>query len=296
MAGAWSAVGIASRGGRPGGGRRRVRRPPRRGSGASPAAPAGHIDCARPAPPSAGRRCRARAGSTTAARARGAGRSTPRPRSRGRRQSPGGSRIRSRISARRASAASRWRRSATLAGLSVFAQSAAGQVEHEQVDRAAGQERARDREALVEAGRGDDDEPLEPDAAGDRLDRVEAAREVQPGHDRARRLGLRDDPQRERRPAAGAVAADRDAGRLREAARPEDRIERGEAGVDDAVVVEAGLGLVVVRASAWSDATAGAGARARAPMTRGAAAPHRARRPATAASTSPRAVDIGRSD
>ena len=72
-------------------------------------------------------------------------------------------------------------------------QPAAGQVEHEQVDRATGQQRARDREALVQAGRGDDDEPLEPDAAGDRLDRVEAAREVQPGHDRALRLGLRDD-------------------------------------------------------------------------------------------------------
>ena len=44
-----------------------------------------------------------------------------RPRSRGRRASPGASRIRSRVSARRASAASRWSRSATLAGLSVFA-------------------------------------------------------------------------------------------------------------------------------------------------------------------------------
>jgi hypothetical protein len=37
-----------------------------------------------------------------------------------------------------------------------------------------------------------------------------------------------------------------------------------------------------------------AGASAIDPMTRGAAAPHRAWRPATAASTSPRAVVIGR--
>ena len=125
-------------------------------------------------------------------------------------------------------------------------ESAAGQVEDEQVDRAAGEKRARDREALVQAGRRDDDQPLEPNAAGDRLDRVEAAREVQPGHDRALRLGLRDDAEREGRPAAGAVAADRDAGRLGEAARPEDRIERGEAGMDDAVVVgDVGLGLVL---------------------------------------------------
>ena len=123
-------------------------------------------------------------------------------------------------------------------------QPAAGQVEHEQVDRTAGEERARDREALVQADRRDDDEPLEPDAAGDRLDRVEAAREVQPGHDRALCLRLRDDAERERRPAAGAVAADRDTGRLRQAPRPQDRVERGEAGVDDAVVVEVVAGLV----------------------------------------------------
>ncbi len=126
---------------------------------------------------------------------------------------------------------------------------AAGQVEHQQVDGAPGQERAGDREALVQAGRRDDDEPLQPNTTSDGLDRVEAAREVQPGHHGAPRLGLRHDPQRKRRPATGAVAADRDAGRLREAARPEDRVERGEAGADDAVVVEAGLGLVPWRFS-----------------------------------------------
>ena len=69
-------------------GRRRARRPPRRGSGGSPAAPAGRSGCGRPAPPSAGRRCRARAGSTTAGRAPGGGRSTRRRRSPGRRRDP----------------------------------------------------------------------------------------------------------------------------------------------------------------------------------------------------------------
>ena len=98
-------------------------------------------------------------------------------------------------------------------------QPTAGQVQDEHVDRPPRQQAARDREPLVQAGRGDDDEPLEPDAAGDGLDRVEAARQVEPGHDRALRLGLRGDPEGERGPAAGAVAADRDAGRLREAAR-----------------------------------------------------------------------------
>jgi hypothetical protein len=54
-------------------------------------------------------------------------------------------------------------------------QSTAGQVEDEQVHGAAGEETARDAEALVQAGRRDDDEPLEIDAAGGGLDRIEAA-------------------------------------------------------------------------------------------------------------------------
>lgn len=117
-------------------------------------------------------------------------------------------------------------------------QSTAGQVEDEQVDRATGEERAGDRQALVKAGRGDDHEPFEADAAGDGFDRVEAAREVEPGDDGPGGLRLRGGPQRQRRPAAGAVAADRDTGRAREATRPQDRIERGEAGADDPLIGE----------------------------------------------------------
>ena len=64
-------------------------------------------------------------------------------------------------------------------------QPATGQVEDEHVRRAAGQEHAADGEPLVERLGGDDHEPVEPDAAGDRLDRVEAARQVEPGDDRA---------------------------------------------------------------------------------------------------------------
>ena len=139
---------------------------------------------------------------------------------------PGGSSTTKSVSARRASAASRPSRSAIRAGLSVAASRPPRQVEDEQVDRAAGQQRAGDGQALVEGLRGDDDEPFEPDAAGDGLDRVEAARQVQPGDDRAVRLGLGGEPEDERGPAARAVAADRDAGRSRQAARPEDRVER----------------------------------------------------------------------
>ncbi len=114
-------------------------------------------------------------------------------------------------------------------------ESAAGQVQEEQVHRAAGEERAGDGEALVQRRRGDDDEPFEIDAAGDSLHRIERAGEVQPGHHRSLELGLGRDPEREGRPAAGAVAADGDTGRSGQAAGPEDRIERREPGVDDAV-------------------------------------------------------------
>ena len=54
-------------------------------------------------------------------------------------------------------------------------QSTAGQVQDEQVDRSTGQQGAGDAESLVEAGRRDDHEPVEVDAASDGLDRVEAA-------------------------------------------------------------------------------------------------------------------------
>lgn len=120
-------------------------------------------------------------------------------------------------------------------------QPATGQVEDEEIHRPPGQQRAPDGEAFVEGLRGDDDEPLEPDATGDGLDRVEAAREVQPGDDRASGLRFRGEPQDERRPAARPVAADRDAGRAREAARSQDGVQGREPGPDDAVVVRVEL-------------------------------------------------------
>jgi hypothetical protein len=120
-------------------------------------------------------------------------------------------------------------------------QATPGQVDDEQVDRAAGDQAAGDAQALVQAGRGDDHEPFEADAAGDGLDRVEAAREVEPGDDRTLGLGFRGDPQAEGRPSARAQPADRDTGRRREPTRSEDRVERGEASVDDPVI---GSGVV----------------------------------------------------
>ena len=120
-------------------------------------------------------------------------------------------------------------------------QSSAGQVQDEQVDRPSRQEAARDRQAFVQAGRRDDHEPFEADAAGDGLDRIETARQIEPGHDRALGLGFSHDPEGQGGAAARAVAADRHAGRGRETARSEDGIERREARVDDAVVVGSGF-------------------------------------------------------
>ena len=107
------------------------------------------------------------------------------------------------------------------------------EIDHEEVDGPAGKERAGDREALLGIGRGQDHEPLRPDPAGDGLDRVEGLREVEPGRDRARRLGLRDEPQGERRPPARKVSPERQAQPPWQAARPEDRVELGETGRED---------------------------------------------------------------
>ena len=107
------------------------------------------------------------------------------------------------------------------------------EVDDEEVDGSAGEERAGHRETLFGAGRGQDHEPLRPDAAGDGLDRIERGREIEPGDDRAGRLGLRDESQGERRPAAREVAPERQAEPPGQAARPEDRVEVGEPGRED---------------------------------------------------------------
>ena len=67
------------------------------------------------------------------------------------------------------------------------------EIDHEDVDRSTGEEHAGDRQALVERVRGQDDEPVETDAAGGGLDRIERAGEIHPGDDRAVHLGLGDE-------------------------------------------------------------------------------------------------------
>lgn len=111
----------------------------------------------------------------------------------------------------------------------------AGQVQDEQIHRAPGQQRATDGQALTKRLRSDDHEPLQMDAPGDRLDRIETAREIKPGHNGARGLGLRGKSQDEGGPAAGAVTADGDARRARQPAGSQDRVERREPGLDDPI-------------------------------------------------------------
>ncbi len=115
-------------------------------------------------------------------------------------------------------------------------ETAAGEIQHQQVHRPAGQQRAGDREALVEGGRGDDHEPLKTDAACHGLDRVEGTGEIQPRDDAARDLGLGDHAQGERGPATGAIAADRDARGAGQATGTQDGIQAGEPGMDDPFV------------------------------------------------------------
>lgn len=120
---------------------------------------------------------------------------------------------------------------------------AGGQVQQEQVHRAVLEERGGHRQGLAERARHEDDEPLEANAARHRLDRVQAPGEVQIGDDPAAPLDRRGKPEGERRLAARCLAVESGGGGPGQAARPEDRVERGEAGRDDlAEVGRAGPG------------------------------------------------------
>jgi hypothetical protein len=105
----------------------------------------------------------------------------------------------------------------------------AGQVDDQQVHRPPREQRAGDGETLLGIGGRQDDEPLRLHAAGHGLHGIQRRREVQPGHDRARGLRLRGQPERQRRPPARDVAPDREAHSARHAAGTEDRVELGEA-------------------------------------------------------------------
>jgi hypothetical protein len=108
------------------------------------------------------------------------------------------------------------------------------EVQDEEIHGAAGQERPRDREALLDIGRGEHDEPVRLDATSHRLDRVEGTGQIQPGHDRAARLGLGSEPEGERRPPAREVSPERQAHAPWQPAGPEDGVQGRKPGRVDA--------------------------------------------------------------
>lgn len=116
------------------------------------------------------------------------------------------------------------------------------EVDHEDVDRAPGEEHAGDRQALVEGVGSQDDEPVEADAAGGGLDRVERPGKIEPGDDRAVGLSLGDEAEGEGRGPGAGRAAQRDAGGTRQPARSEDRVEGREAGPDDPLDASSRIG------------------------------------------------------
>lgn len=107
------------------------------------------------------------------------------------------------------------------------------QIEDEEIDRPSREERARDRQPFVERRRGEDDEPVQANAAGDGFDRIERPGHVEPGDDRALRLGLCREPERERGLSGARLTAERDAGAARQATRTQNRVKIAEAGPDD---------------------------------------------------------------
>ena len=204
--------------------------------------------------------------------------------------SPGASRIRSSVSARRASAASRRRRSATLAGLSVLASRPPGRSSTSRsTERPTRSEPAIERPSSRLTGvittSHSRRTPRATASTGSKLRERSSQATTEPcdwASATTRReivvLPLEPSPR---------IATLADFG-----SPPGPRIASSAA--KPVWMTRSSSGRGSYRgASSGTDATAGSGARASAPMTRGAAAPHRARRPATAASTSPRAVDIG---
>ncbi len=113
-----------------------------------------------------------------------------------------------------------------------------GQVDDQQVHRAASEQRAGDREALLWIGRGQHDQPLRPDPARNRLDRIQRLRQVQPGDDGAGCLRLRGQPQGERCSAARGIPAQRHAHAPRHAAGTEDGIKLVEPGRIDPIRID----------------------------------------------------------
>jgi hypothetical protein len=86
------------------------------------------------------------------------------------------------------------------------------QVDEEEIDRPARQERATDRQALVQRLGGDHDEPLRPDPSGECLDWVEAPGQIEPGNDGPCGLGFRNEAEGDRGLSARSLPTECDTG------------------------------------------------------------------------------------
>jgi len=106
------------------------------------------------------------------------------------------------------------------------------QVQHQDVDRARLEQRAGHRERLGRVIRDQDREPLETDAAGHRLDRVERAREVHPRGEGTGILRSRERPHGEGGGATRAHSRERNRARARETTPHQQRVEFREPGRD----------------------------------------------------------------
>jgi hypothetical protein len=112
------------------------------------------------------------------------------------------------------------------------------QINDEQVHRPAGDEGTGHRQRFVERGRLENDQPLEMDPPGDRLDRIETSSQIDVGDDRADRLRFGSQAQGQRGLAAGRVAAHGERGRARDPARAQDGVQGRKARGDDPLVVD----------------------------------------------------------
>ncbi len=102
------------------------------------------------------------------------------------------------------------------------------QIDDEQVHRPGLEERPCHLQPLVEVDGSEDGQPLESDPPGHRLDRIEAAGQVEPGGDRPDRLGLGHQAERQRGPAARGIAPQGDRGGPGDAAGAQDGVESRE--------------------------------------------------------------------
>jgi hypothetical protein len=114
------------------------------------------------------------------------------------------------------------------------------QIHHQHVHGSGGEQRGRQGQGFLEVCRGEHHEPLQENATGHRLDRVEGPGEIQPGDDRTRRLRLGDRAQRHGGLARRGIAPESDCARAREPTGSEQGVQRSKPGGHDPAIRDRG--------------------------------------------------------